>query len=97
MIKLYILVLLVFMFAISPLVQWVYNILSGKSEADRVVYSDPDPDTGFVLVPDMKWDQKGTENLYMQALVRKRGILSVRELTGEHLPLLKNILHHGKV
>ena len=62
-----------------------------------MVYSDPDPHTGFVLVPDMKWDQKGTENLYMQALVRRKGILSMRELSGEHLPLLKNILHHGKV
>lgn len=75
----------------------MYNILDGKSESDRVVYSDSHPDTGFVLLPDMKWDQKELENLYMLAVVRRRGILSLRELTHEHLPLLKNILHKGKV
>ncbi|XP_028840726.1 m7GpppX diphosphatase-like isoform X2 [Denticeps clupeoides] len=39
-------------------VQWVYNILEKKAEADRIVFEDPDPDTGFVLLPDFKWDQK---------------------------------------
>lgn len=38
--------------------QWVYNILEKKAEADRIVYEDPDPETGFVLLPDFKWDQK---------------------------------------
>ena len=75
----------------------MYNILDGKSEADRVVYNDPHPDTGFVLLPDMKWDQNELENLYMLAVVRRRGILSLRELTQEHLPLLRNVLHKGKV
>lgn len=40
------------------LVQWVYNILEKKAEAERVVYDDPDPEVGFVLLPDLKWDQK---------------------------------------
>lgn len=38
--------------------QWVYNILEKKAEADRIVYEDPDPEVGFVLLPDFKWDQK---------------------------------------
>uniref|UniRef100_A0A3B3V8Q8 m7GpppX diphosphatase n=1 Tax=Poecilia latipinna TaxID=48699 RepID=A0A3B3V8Q8_9TELE len=40
--------------------QWVYNILEKKAEAERVVYDDPDPEVGFVLLPDLKWDQKQT-------------------------------------
>lgn len=40
------------------LCQWVYNILEKKAEADRIVYEDPDPEVGFVLLPDFKWDQK---------------------------------------
>lgn len=40
------------------LLQWVYNILEKKAEADRIVFEDPDPQVGFVLLPDFKWDQK---------------------------------------
>jgi hypothetical protein len=43
----------------------VYNILDGIKEAERVVHLDKDPETGFVLVPDLKWDQTS-----MKALVR---------------------------
>ena len=52
---------------------------------------------GFVLVPDLKWDQKEMENLYVLAIARKRGILSMREIRKEHLPMLQNILDKGKV
>jgi m7GpppX diphosphatase len=44
----------------------VYNILDGVKEAERVVHLDKDPETGFVLVPDLKWDQTS-----MKALVRR--------------------------
>ena len=73
------------------------NILDGKAEMDRVVFSDPDPLTGFVLLPDMKWDRSDVQNLYMLALVQRRDLLSLRDLTIDHLPLLKNILTKGKV
>ena len=38
--------------------QWVYNILEKKTESERIVYEDADPETGFILLPDMKWDCK---------------------------------------
>lgn len=75
----------------------MYNILDGKAETDRVVYSDPDPLTGFVLLPDMKWDRSDLQNLYMLAIVCRRDLFSLRDLATEHLPLLKNILTKGKV
>ncbi len=75
----------------------MYNILEGRSEVERIVCNDEDPETGFVLLPDLKWDQKEVENLYMLAIVRKRGLLSLRELNATHLPLLRNVLHKGKV
>ncbi|XP_054284491.1 m7GpppX diphosphatase-like [Macrosteles quadrilineatus] len=71
--------------------QWVYNILDGSAEVDRVVLEDKDPNTGFVLLPDLKWDGKQTDSLYLLAIVRPRGILSLRDLRNEHLPLLINI------
>ncbi|UYV66967.1 DCPS [Cordylochernes scorpioides] len=71
--------------------QWVYNILEHKSEADRIVLEDQDPDIGFVLLPDMKWNQSQLENLYLLAICHRRDLRSLRDLTAEHLPLLRNI------
>jgi m7GpppX diphosphatase len=48
--------------------QWVFNILEKKAEADRIVYEDPDPDVGFVLLPDFKWDQKQVRKRLGQSL-----------------------------
>ncbi|CAK8671497.1 unnamed protein product [Clavelina lepadiformis] len=72
-------------------IQWVYNILDHKQESERIIFEDCDPETGFVLLPDMKWDAKDAKSLYVIAIPHKRGIKSVRELTGKHLPLLENI------
>ncbi|XP_071783258.1 m7GpppX diphosphatase [Centroberyx gerrardi] len=77
-------------------VQWVYNILEKKAEADRIVYEDPDQELGFVLLPDFKWDQKQIDDLYLIAIVHRRDIKSLRDLTSEHLPLLQNIHQKGK-
>lgn len=76
-------------------VEWVYNILEGKEEVDRVVLNDPDPETGFILLPDIKWDQKTQNDLYLQAICHKRDIRSLRDLTTDHLPLLENMLSKG--
>lgn len=37
------------------------------------------------------------EDLYLIALVHRRDIKSLRDLTAEHLPLLRNVLQEGKV
>jgi m7GpppX diphosphatase len=75
--------------------QWVYNFLEHKAERDRVVFEDPDPNTGFLLAPDLKWDGQTRANLYLQAVIHRRDIKSIRDLTDEHLPLLRNIRHAG--
>ena len=77
--------------------QWVHNILEKKTEADRIVFEDPDPETGFILLPDMKWNRTDLDSLYLVAIVHKHGIHSLRNLTSHHLPLLRNILEKGKV
>ncbi|XP_064896415.1 m7GpppX diphosphatase isoform X2 [Columba livia] len=77
-------------------VQWVYNILEKKAEADRIVHENPDPCDGFVLVPDFKWNQNQLDDLYLIALVHRRDLKSLRDLTAEHLPLLRNILREGE-
>lgn len=76
--------------------QWVYNILEGQSEQDRIVYDNKCERDGFVLVPDLKWDGLTKETLYLLAIVRRRGIKSLRDLDGSHLPLLKRVRDEGK-
>ncbi|XP_012627794.1 m7GpppX diphosphatase isoform X1 [Microcebus murinus] len=77
-------------------IQWVYNILDKKAEADRIVFENPDPLDGFVLIPDLKWNQQQLDDLYLIAICHRRGIRSLRDLTPEHLPLLRNILRQGQ-
>ncbi|TXT08842.1 hypothetical protein VHUM_02970 [Vanrija humicola] len=71
--------------------EWVYAILEGRKEADRVLFRDEDPATGFVLTPDLKWDGETLSALYLTALVQTREIRSIRDLTREHIPLLCRI------
>ena len=35
-------------------IDWVYNILAHKKEAETIVYENPDPDEGYILLPDYK-------------------------------------------
>jgi len=79
------------------IVKWVYNILEHKKEAERIVFEDSDPQTGFILLPDLKWDGETLENLYLVAIVFQRDIKSIRDLTQHHLPLLENIWVKGSV
>ena len=77
--------------------QWVYNILDKKSEVERILFEDPDMKTGFILIPDIKWDGKELADLYVVALVEDRSLHSIRSLTAEHIPLLENIQKKGLV
>ena len=75
--------------------KWVQNILDHKSETERIVYEMSDPETGFVLLPDMKWDGIEMDSLYLMAICHKSGIRSLRDLNESHLPLLNNIKSKG--
>ena len=71
--------------------KWVYNILEHKKETERIAYEDPCPSNGFILLPDMKWDGKTLENLYLLGIVHQKSIESLRSLNGSHIPLLESI------
>lgn len=75
----------------------MYNILEHKSEVEKIVFEDSDKDLGFILVPDLKWDGQTLESLYLQAVIHRRDIKSIRDLTTKHIPLLENIQTQGIV
>ena len=72
---------------------WIREVLDHKKEADRIIFEDSDPETGFMLLPDYKWDGKQIENLYCLAIVHKYGIKSIRDLRSKHLPLLRKLFN----
>lgn len=37
--------------------------MNHEKEADRILYEDPNPETGFLILPDLKWDQKTISTL----------------------------------
>ncbi|KAK0522334.1 hypothetical protein OC842_006493 [Tilletia horrida] len=43
------------------------------------------------IVPDLKWDQRTLSSLYLVAIVHNRALRSLRDLTPQHLPLLKAV------
>jgi hypothetical protein len=45
------------------LISRVFNILDGKNEADRILFRDDNPSTGFIILPDLKWDQTSANAL----------------------------------
>ena len=73
------------------------DILEGKAATDKVIYNDKDPETGFVLLVDSRWSEERMEDLLILAIVRKNGILCLREVNASHLALLENVYKHGKV
>lgn len=73
-------------------INWVYNILDGQAEVEDMIVDETGDATGFVLLPDTKWPKPHMgDNLYCLAMCRRRDIRSLRDLTPEHLPLLRNI------
>ncbi|KAH8318639.1 hypothetical protein KR074_000123 [Drosophila pseudoananassae] len=76
--------------------EWVYNILEHKQEKERIVFEDTDAETGFILLPDLKWDGRNVENLYLLGIIRKHDIKSLRDLNGSHLNMLRNLRESSK-
>ncbi|KAF8537557.1 HIT-like domain-containing protein [Trichophaea hybrida] len=70
---------------------WVYNILEKKAESESIIIDDVDEQDGFILLPDLKWDRNTMSSLYALALVRRRDITSVRDLTKKDVPWLRRI------
>ena len=56
-----------------------------QAEVERLLFEDPDPETGFMLHPDLKWDQTHPQSLYCIALCHRCLHWSLCIWTGEAL------------
>ncbi|KAH7098109.1 mRNA decapping enzyme [Auriculariales sp. MPI-PUGE-AT-0066] len=76
--------------------EWVRNILSHEKEAHKILYEDPSDESGFLIMPDMKWDLRTSSALYLMALIRNPSIACLRDLRASHIPLLQNVRREAK-
>jgi len=79
--------------------QWVWNILDGTAEADRVLYrtdAATPPDEAFVIVPELSGDVADLRTLHCIALVQRRDVACLRDLRRAHLPLLRRLWREGR-
>ncbi|KAL3427287.1 scavenger mRNA decapping enzyme [Phlyctema vagabunda] len=73
---------------------WVWNIIEGKTEVEDVIYRTPkgrDGDEGFLLLPDLNWDRKTMESLHLLGLVERKDIWSLRDLKKKHIGWLRDM------
>jgi m7GpppX diphosphatase len=77
---------------------WVFNIIEGRTEQEDVILRDhggTDGDgEGFLLLPDLNWDRKTMTSLHLLALVERRDIWSLRDLTKRHVAWLRRMRQH---
>lgn len=77
--------------AVRLLLPRVLNILSHKTEFEKILYEDPSPIDGFIVLPDFKWDCTTISQLYLVALIHASDVKSLRDLRKCHINLLKSI------
>lgn len=84
---------------------WVHKILKKEKEVERLLHDDPDPTHGFLLNTDPKWTTHpepsatpaggwtGAEpfarDAYVLGLCHRTDVKSLRDLRGEHVPMLR--------
>ncbi len=73
--------------------QWVYNIIDGKSERERILLETDQ----FIVLPDIMWDGKSIESLHILGLVKSHDIHSIRDLKPEHIPILESLFEKTAV
>lgn len=67
--------------------QWVYNILDGVAEQDKIIYHDEQ----IVIAPNYTWDGLDLHRMYLLVFPTNKTLYTLRDLNSSHVPLLKHI------
>jgi m7GpppX diphosphatase len=67
--------------------QWIYEILDNGAEKERIIYED----NNFVLIQDMKWPGLNINDIHILAVIRRKDILSIRDLDETNVNLIEKI------
>ena len=66
---------------------WIYNILDHTAEHQKIIFENDN----FVFLPDIKSDPHQPFKFYGLAIVKRRDLMSIRDLTAKEIPLLEEI------
>lgn len=67
--------------------QWVYNILEGKAEQDKIIYRDEH----IIIIPNYTWDGINTLKMYLLVFPIDKNLYTLRDLNHIHIVLLNHI------
>lgn len=67
--------------------QWVYNILDGIAEQDKILYKNEN----FIIMPNYTWDCMDISKMYLLVFPTDKTLHTLRDLTHAHIDLLTNI------
>jgi len=67
--------------------KWIYNIIDGNAEQDKILYQDDD----IIIIPNYSWTEKNLEELHILTIPKDKSLRTIRSLTGKDIPLLKKI------
>jgi len=67
--------------------QWIYNIIDGLAEQDKILYQDEE----IIIIPNYTWNEKKIEDLHILTIPKDKSLRSIRSLTGKNINLLKKI------
>ena len=67
--------------------QWIYNIINGLEEQDKILYRDE----LCIVIPTYMWDSVNLEKLHILCLPTDINLRSLRSLTSDHISLLEHM------
>lgn len=66
--------------------QWVYNILEGKAEQDRILHKDD----LILIIPNYTWNYEDKTKMHILTFPFDRKLKTIRDLNSSHIPLLEH-------
>jgi m7GpppX diphosphatase len=67
--------------------KWIYNILDGTAEYDKVLYLDTD----ILIIPSYLWNGTDISKMHILTMPFDKTLHSIRDLNETHIPLLEKI------
>ena len=67
--------------------EWIYNIINGTAEQDKILHRDE----LCIVIPTYIWDEFDIEKLHILCLPTDISLRSIRSLESKHIPLLNHM------
>jgi m7GpppX diphosphatase len=65
--------------------RWIYNIIDGIAEQDKIIYRD----LSVIVIPTYTWDSTNIEKLHILCLPMNTSLRTIRDLSLKDVPLLE--------